>query len=179
MRAAGVDVAARRTPFRARRRRRPLGGVGGPGSVRLGSAPDRRRARDAAAVGQVGEAGEYQLQAAITALQISGADQGTTDWEKIADLYGALVTLAPSPVVELNRAVAVGFAAGPQAGLELIRPLLADPVLQRYQPLQAAHADLLHRAGDEAGAARAYQQAIDLTANEVERAELIRRLQDD
>jgi RNA polymerase sigma-70 factor, ECF subfamily len=125
---------------------------------------------------KLGRPGEYQLQAAITALQIRGADQGTTDWEKIADLYGALVTLAPSPVVELNRAVAVGFAAGPQAGLELIRPLLADPVLRRYQPLQAAHADLLSRAGDEAGAARAYQQAIDLTTNDVERAELNRRL---
>jgi RNA polymerase sigma-70 factor (ECF subfamily) len=120
--------------------------------------------------------GQYQLQAAITAVHVRGADTGTTDWEQIAELYHALVKIAPSPVVELNRAAAVGFAGGPEAGLELLEPLLADPALERYQPLHAAHADLLRRAGDPVAAARAYERAIALSANAVERAELQRRL---
>jgi RNA polymerase sigma-70 factor (ECF subfamily) len=119
---------------------------------------------------------EYQLQAAITALQIQAPDAEATDWAQIAELYGALGRLNPSPVVELNRAVAVGLAAGPAAGLELLEPLLADPALERYQPLHAAHAELLSRAGDAEGAARAYERAIALSANAVERAELERRL---
>jgi RNA polymerase sigma-70 factor, ECF subfamily len=120
--------------------------------------------------------GEYQLQAAITALQIQAPDAETTDWAQIAELYGALARLNPSPVVELNRAVAVGLASGPAAGLVLLEPLLTDPVLERYQPLHAAQAELLSRAGDVAGAARAYERAIALSANVVERAELERRL---
>jgi RNA polymerase sigma-70 factor (ECF subfamily) len=120
--------------------------------------------------------GEYQLQAAITALQIEAPDAEATDWAQIADLYGALALLNPSSVVELNRAVAVGLASGPAAGLELLAPLLADPALERYQPLHAAHAELLRRAGDVEDAAQAYEEAIELTANAVERAELERRL---
>jgi RNA polymerase sigma-70 factor, ECF subfamily len=120
--------------------------------------------------------GEYQVQAAITALQIEAPDPEATDWAQIAELYGALGVLNPSPVVELNRAVAVGMASGAAAGLELLEPLLADPALERYQPLYAAHAELLSRAGDAAGAARAYERAIELSANAVERAELERRL---
>jgi RNA polymerase sigma-70 factor, ECF subfamily len=120
--------------------------------------------------------GEYQLQAAITALQIQAPDAEATDWAQIAELYGALAALNPSPVVELNRAVAVGLASGPAAGLELLEPLLTDPALERYQPLHAAHAELLSRAGDAEGAARAYERAIALSANAVERAELERRL---
>jgi RNA polymerase sigma-70 factor, ECF subfamily len=120
--------------------------------------------------------GEYQLQAAITALQVQATDAEATDWAQIAELYSALGRLNPSPVVELNRAVAVGLASGPAAGLELLEPLLGDPALERYQPLHAAHAELLSRAGDAAGAARAYERAIALTANAVERAELERRL---
>jgi RNA polymerase sigma-70 factor, ECF subfamily len=121
--------------------------------------------------------GQYQLQAAITALHIEAPDADDTDWARIAELYGALVELSPSPVVELNRAVAVGFATGAGAGLELLEPLLNDPALERYQPLHAAHAELLRRAGDRVKAARAYQQAIALTGNDVERAELERRRQ--
>jgi RNA polymerase sigma-70 factor (ECF subfamily) len=120
--------------------------------------------------------GEYQLQAAITALQIQAPNAAATDWAQIAELYGALARLNPSPVVELNRAVAVGLAAGPAAGLELLEPLLDDPALERYQPLHAAHAELLSRGGDADAAARAYGRAIALTANAVERAELERRL---
>jgi RNA polymerase sigma-70 factor (ECF subfamily) len=121
--------------------------------------------------------GEYQLQAAITALQMQAPDAESTDWAQIADLYAALAKLNPSPVVELNRAVAVGLASGPAAGLALLEPLLGDPVLERYQPLHAAHAELLSRTGDVAGAARAYGRAIALNANAVERAELERRLE--
>jgi RNA polymerase sigma-70 factor (ECF subfamily) len=120
--------------------------------------------------------GEYQLQAAITALQIQAPDADTTDWAQIAELYGALGRLNPSPVVELNRAVAVGLADGPAAGLALLEPLLRDPALERYQPLHAAHAELLSRAGDLAGATGAYERAIELSANAVERAELERRM---
>jgi len=119
---------------------------------------------------------EYQLQAAITALQIHAPDAESTDWVQIAELYGALARLNPSPVVELNRAVAVGLADGPAAGLALLEPLLADPALERYQPLHAAHAELLSRAGDAPAATRAYGRAIELTGNDVERAELERRL---
>jgi RNA polymerase sigma-70 factor (ECF subfamily) len=120
--------------------------------------------------------GEYQLQAAITALQIEAPDAENTDWAQIAELYGALARLNPSPVVELNRAVAVGLADGPAAGLTLLEPLLGDPALERYQPLHAAHAELLSRAGDASAAAGAYERAIALTANAVELAELERRL---
>jgi RNA polymerase sigma-70 factor (ECF subfamily) len=114
--------------------------------------------------------GEYQLQAAITSLQM----EEPADWAEIATLYGALAALTPTPVVELNRAVAVGLADGPAAGLALLEPLRSR--LEDYQPLHAAHAELLSRAGDPAGAARAYGRAIALTANAVERAELVRRL---
>jgi RNA polymerase sigma-70 factor, ECF subfamily len=140
---------------------------------------DRDRIRDGLAklerAVRLRRPGEYQLQAAITALQIQAPDTEATDWAQIAELYGALGALNPSPVIELNRAVAVGLTAGPAAGLELLEPLLADPALERYQPLHAAHAELLSRAGDVGGAERAYERALALTANAVERAELERR----
>jgi RNA polymerase sigma-70 factor (ECF subfamily) len=117
--------------------------------------------------------GPYQLQAAITVLHV---EPGDTDWPQIAELYGALAQLSPSPVVELNRAAAVGFAHGPQAGLALIAPLLEEPMLDQYQPLYATHAELLRRAGDSAAAAAAYERAIALSTNAVEKAELERRL---
>jgi RNA polymerase sigma-70 factor (ECF subfamily) len=120
--------------------------------------------------------GQYQLQAAITALHIQASDPDAADWAQIADLYAALGRLSPSPVVEVNRAAAVGLAQGPRAGLELLWPLLADPALQQYQPLHATHAELLSRAGDQPAASHAYQKAISLTRNAVERAELQRRL---
>jgi RNA polymerase sigma-70 factor (ECF subfamily) len=79
-------------------------------------------------------------------------------------------------VVELNRAVAVGYAEGPAAGLDLLAPLVREEALANYQPLHAAHAELLRQAGDRAGAADAYRRGIELSANDVERAELERRL---
>jgi len=120
--------------------------------------------------------GPYQLQAAIAALHVDAAAAEETDWAQIADLYAALGRLVPSPVVEVNRAVAVAQAEGPQAGLDLLTPLLEDGRLAGYQPLHAAHAELLRRTGDRRAAAEAYERAIELTANAVERAELERRL---
>jgi len=120
--------------------------------------------------------GPHQIQAAIAALHVQAPAGGEPDWARIAELYGALGRLTPSPVVELNRAVAVGFAAGPQAGLDVLLPLLDDPTLAGYQPLHAAHAELLRRAGDHPAAADAYRAAIALSPNDVERTELQRRL---
>jgi RNA polymerase sigma-70 factor, ECF subfamily len=119
--------------------------------------------------------GPYQVQAAIAALHVAPLEAVDTDWTQIAALYDVLVRLAPSPTAVVNRAVAVAFADGPAAGLKLLAPLLAGPTLERYQPLHAAHAELLRRAGDPAGAAAAYERAIALSGNAVERAELERR----
>ena len=121
--------------------------------------------------------GPYQLQAAISALHAKAPSSDEADWAQIAELYGALGRMSPSPVVEVNRAVAVAFAHGPAAGLELLAPLLEDGALDHYQPLHAAHAELSRRAGDRAGAALAYERAIELSSNAVERAELERRLE--
>jgi RNA polymerase sigma-70 factor (ECF subfamily) len=121
--------------------------------------------------------GTYQLQAAIDALHVASCSPEQTDWAQIADLYGVLAHVDPSPVIELNRAVAVAFAFGPQEGLELLDPLLADPVLEDYQPLHVAHAELLRRTGNRQEAARAYEGAIALSANAIEHAELEGRLQ--
>jgi RNA polymerase sigma-70 factor (ECF subfamily) len=122
-----------------------------------------------------GPPGPYQLQAAIAALHATAPSADETDFEQIAALYSVLARLAPSPVIELNRAVAFGRAGRPQGGLALLRPLLADAALARYAPLHAAHADLLERCGDAAGAAAAYARAADCAENAVARAELLRR----
>jgi RNA polymerase sigma-70 factor (ECF subfamily) len=120
--------------------------------------------------------GPYQLQAAIAVLHVRAPSAQETDWEQIAELYGTLGRLSPSPVIEVNRAVAVAWASGPHAGLALLAPLLDDPRLARYQPLHAAHAELLRRTGDREAAKRAYERALALSGNDVERAELERRL---
>jgi RNA polymerase sigma-70 factor (ECF subfamily) len=119
--------------------------------------------------------GPYQVQAAIAATHDEAPSPGETDWGQIASLYAALGRLAPSPVVEVNRAVAVGFAEGPEAGLAVLAPLADQPALADYPPLAAAQAELRRRAGDRAGAAAAYERAIALTANDVDRTELERR----
>ncbi|MFD0683916.1 RNA polymerase sigma factor [Actinomadura fibrosa] len=136
---------------------------------------DRDEIREGlAALARAKGPGEYRLQAAIAALHMAAPEP---DWTLIARLYGTLGEISPAPVVEVNRAVAVGFADGPGAGLALLAPLLDEPVLERYQPLHAAHAELLRRAGDVDGAEGAYRRALEITGNEVERAELARRLQ--
>jgi RNA polymerase sigma-70 factor (ECF subfamily) len=106
------------------------------------------------------------------ALQVRGADRARPTADR--GLYSALAALRSRPwSVQPRRRGR--FADSPRAGLALLAPLLADPRLARYQPLHATHADLLRRAGDHTGAAAAYAQAIRLSANAVERAELERR----
>jgi len=115
--------------------------------------------------------GFYSIQAAIAALHSRAASFAATDWAQIAGLYGELSRHDPSPVVAVNRAVAIGFAEGPAAGLAALPD---DPRLERYQPLHAARAELLRRAGDAAGADAALQAAIELSASEAERSALRR-----
>jgi RNA polymerase sigma-70 factor (ECF subfamily) len=119
--------------------------------------------------------GPYQLQAAIAALHATAADAAATDWVEIAALYAELDRRSPSPVIRINRAAALAFAGAPEAGLELVRPLLDDARLSSYAPLHAAHAELLRRTGASDAAAAAYDRAIAATGNAVQRAELERR----
>ncbi|HEY7618826.1 MAG TPA: hypothetical protein VH834_03590 [Solirubrobacteraceae bacterium] len=111
--------------------------------------------------------GPYQVEAAIASLHC----EPVVDWPQIAELYAMLGQLAASPVVEVNRAVALGMAGDPAAGLEALATLDLD----RYQPFHAARAELLRRQGDGAAADAAYTRAIELSANAVQRAELERR----
>jgi RNA polymerase sigma-70 factor, ECF subfamily len=120
--------------------------------------------------------GPYQLQAAIAALHDAAPSAAATDWPQIAALYGRLADLAPSPVVELNRAVAVAMTEGAAAGLALLDGLVAEPALVGYPYFHAARADLLRRLGRAAEASTAYRAALQLTSNEVERGFLGRRL---
>jgi RNA polymerase sigma-70 factor (ECF subfamily) len=119
--------------------------------------------------------GPYQLQAAIAALHATAASPDDTDYAQIAALYGELARRSPSPVIEVNRAVATGRAAGARAGLSILEPALRTGALERYAPAHAAHGDLLERAGDLAGAAGAYRRAAACEDNSVARAELERR----
>jgi RNA polymerase sigma-70 factor (ECF subfamily) len=118
----------------------------------------------------------YQVQAAIAALHAQAPSFEETDWSQIAALYGELGRQAPSPVIEINRAVAVGMADGPRAGLAILGPVLAAGTLSGYAPLHAAHADLLDRVGDTEAATAAWARAIETTANGALRDELERRV---
>ena len=120
--------------------------------------------------------GAYQLQAAIAACHVTAADAAGTDWAAIARLYGQLAQLVPSPVVELNRAIAVGMAEGPAAGLDLVDRLAGTGQLASYHLLAATRADLLRRLGRMAEAADAYRQALALAGTDTERRYLARRL---
>jgi RNA polymerase sigma-70 factor (ECF subfamily) len=119
--------------------------------------------------------GPYQVQAAIAALHAAAPTFEQTDWPQIAALYGELARRDPSPVIRVNRAVAVGLADGPQAGLAELAPVLASGELDSYGPLHAAHADLLDRAGRPEEAAVAWTLAIERTDNAPLRDSLIRR----
>ena len=119
--------------------------------------------------------GSFGLQGAIAACHARAATAGETDWQQIAGLYGELVRLNPSPVVELNRAVAVGMASGPQAGLDLVEALARNPSLQGYHWLPSVRGDLLARLGRAAEARQAFEQAAALARNGAERALLIER----
>jgi RNA polymerase sigma-70 factor (ECF subfamily) len=117
----------------------------------------------------------YALQAAIAALHAEAPTWPDTDWPQIVALYDGLLRRWPSPVVELNRAVALGFRDGPLAGLHALEPLLGEPVLATYGYLSAARADFLRRLERWPEAAAAYDEALALTDNEVERAFLAGR----
>jgi len=119
--------------------------------------------------------GPYQLQAAIAAVHAEAATFEQTDWRQIALLYGELALIAPSPVIDVNRAVAAGEAFGPRAGLAILESVLVSGALDHYGPLHAAHADLLDRAGDRDAAVVSWERAIALTKNEAQRAQLRRR----
>ena len=120
-----------------------------------------------------GPAGPYTVQARIAAAHAEAASAVETDWERIVRLYAWLVELAPGPVVKLNRAAAVAMRDGPEPGLELIEAIKG---LDDYQPLHAARADLLSRLGRNQEAAQAYNRALSLDPNPVERRHLERRL---
>jgi RNA polymerase sigma-70 factor, ECF subfamily len=120
--------------------------------------------------------GRYVLEAAIAAEHARARDASDTDWPRIARLYAELVRLNPSPVIELNRAVAVAMASGPEHGLELIDALVADGRLADYRLLHSARADMLRRLDRRAEAQIAYRSALELASNPAERSFLERRL---
>jgi RNA polymerase sigma-70 factor (ECF subfamily) len=121
-------------------------------------------------------AGPFQVQAAIAACHAQAPDAADTDWVEIAALYGRLADMVPSAVVELNRAVAVSFATGPEAGLVMVERLSDAGELRKYHHLPAARADMLRRLGRFDEAVAAYQEALDLVNTEAERRFLERRL---
>lgn len=122
-----------------------------------------------------GASGPYALQAALAACHARARHADDTDWEQIVALYDALAQVAPSPVVELNRAVAVGMAFGPAAGLEIVDALAADPALARYHWLPSVRGDLLAKLGRRAEAQAEFQRAADMTLNARERETLLAR----
>jgi RNA polymerase sigma factor (sigma-70 family) len=119
--------------------------------------------------------GPYVLQAAIAASHAQAATAADTDWAQIASLYGHLAEVAPSPIVELNRAVAVGMADGPEAGLRLVDAIAGDPALRGYPLLPGVRGDLLARLGRTAEARAEFERAAELTRNAPERRVLLGR----
>jgi len=122
-----------------------------------------------------GALGPYALQAAIAACHARAVTAAETDWPRMVALYDAIAQLAPSPVVELNRAVAVGMAFGPAAGLEVVDTLVSVPTLRAYHLLPAVRGDLLRKLGRYGEARTEFERAASLTENEPERELLLRR----
>jgi len=129
----------------------------------------------ARAESQGGALGPYALQAAIAACHARARDPADTDWPRIAALYDALAQVTPSPVVELNRAVAVSRAFGPAAGLVIVDAIAADRALAGYHLLPSVRGDLLARLGRNAEAAAEFRRAAEMTRNERERSLLLGR----
>lgn len=123
-----------------------------------------------------GRIGSYALQAAISATHAQAPSAAATDWAEISGLYDVLLRIEPSPVVALNRAVAIAMRDGPQAGLALIDALLERGVLTEYRLMHAARADLCRRLGRDAEARTAYRAALQLTHSAPERRYIERRL---
>ncbi|HET6186441.1 MAG TPA: RNA polymerase sigma factor [Trebonia sp.] len=119
--------------------------------------------------------GPYVLQAALAACHARALVAADTDWTRIATLYQMLASLSPSPVVELNRAVAVAMADGPAAALPIVDSLAGDPVLRHYHLLPSVRGDLLARLGRDAEARAEFERAAAMTGNAAERAHLLRR----
>ncbi|MFC5267581.1 RNA polymerase sigma factor [Kribbella qitaiheensis] len=124
------------------------------------------------------EPGPYQIQAAIAACHAVAEQAGDTDWAQIARLYDQLYRIAPTPVVALNRAVAIGMAEGPEAGLLLVEDLAASGDLAEYHLLAATRADLLRRAGRHSEAVTAYREALAQAGTDGERSFLQRRIRE-
>jgi RNA polymerase sigma-70 factor, ECF subfamily len=120
--------------------------------------------------------GSYTLQAAIAAVHAEADSAATTDWRQIVMLYNRLARIQPSPVVELNRAVAIAMCDGPEAGLSLIEGLLARGEMANYHLAHSARADLCRRLGRTAEARCSYEKALTLTQQEPERRFLQERL---
>jgi RNA polymerase sigma factor (sigma-70 family) len=119
--------------------------------------------------------GSYTLQAAIAACHARARSRAETDWTRIVGLYDALVERAPSPIVELNRAVAIGMASGPAAGLDALDSVAGHPALRGYHLLPSVRGDLLKRLGRLDEARREFARAANLTKNQRERALLLER----
>jgi RNA polymerase sigma-70 factor (ECF subfamily) len=124
------------------------------------------------------QVGPYSIQAAIAAVHGSAPNPAATDWAQIVGLYNLLAQIEPSPVVQLNRAVAVAMRDGPQAGLQLLDQILAEGGLADYHLAHAARADLCRRLGDTAEAKASYQRALELVKQEPERRFLEGRLRE-
>ncbi|HEX9660168.1 MAG TPA: RNA polymerase sigma factor [Rhodothermales bacterium] len=122
--------------------------------------------------------GQYTLQAAISAVHASAVDASETDWNRIVGLYGLLAQAVPSPIVDLNRAVAVAMRDGPAAGLSLIEGILAAEALEDYHLLHSARADMYRRLGRADDARACYQRALALTPLEPERRFIEGRLRE-
>jgi RNA polymerase sigma-70 factor (ECF subfamily) len=141
---------------------------------------------DAAAIAEAGELlngagrraepGPYRLQAAIAAVHATADSAAATDWQTIVALYDRLLTVTPSPIVELNRAVAVGMASGPEVGLAALERVAASGALDGYYLLPAARADLFSRLGDYSKAAALYRVALAGAPTQPERDFFARRL---
>jgi RNA polymerase sigma-70 factor, ECF subfamily len=125
-----------------------------------------------------GARGPYALQAAIAACHGRARVSWETDWARIAALYAALAQITPSPIVELNRAVAVGMALGPEAGLAIVDPLLTEPTLKNYHLLPSVRGDLLSKLGRRDEARAEFERAASLTRNTREKALLLARAAD-
>ncbi len=122
-----------------------------------------------------GVVGPYSIQARIAAEHARAERAEDTDWRRIGLLYGQLKRIQPSPVIELNRAIAVAMDEGPEAGLELIDAIEG---LDKYAPFHVSRADLLARLGRDAEALEAYEQGLELSTNPVQRAFLKRRIEE-
>jgi predicted RNA polymerase sigma factor len=122
-----------------------------------------------------GTLGPYALQAAIAACHARARKPEETDWERIAALYEELLRLTPSPVIELNRAMAVSMAFGPAAGLSLVEALTSEPSLRKYHLLPSVRGDLLSKLGRLEEARKEFERAASLTRNERERELLLNR----